>query len=61
MTIKFFAAIATCVFFTSCQQENVEPQPSPVHKVFSANGNAIVEKGGLLEKVKLASYQESQE
>lgn len=60
-TIKFLAVITACVLFTSCQQEEVKPQPSPVHKVFSANGNATVDKGGLLEKEKLASYQESQE
>jgi hypothetical protein len=60
-TIKFFALITACVFFTSCQQENVQPQPTPVRKDSSVIGSASTEKGDHLDRGKTEAVQESKE
>ncbi len=39
-TIKFFAVITACVFFTSCQQEEIAPASPSIYHGSSTNGDA---------------------
>ena len=60
-TTKFFAVIIACVFFTSCQSEDVQPESSTIRNESSLNGNGTIEKGDHMDKGKLESFQESRQ
>lgn len=58
-TIKFFAVVIACVFFTSCEQENVQPESIMIQKESPLNGSGVVDKVDQTEKEKLDSFQET--
>jgi hypothetical protein len=50
-TIKFFAVITACVFFTSCQQEEITPERPSIYHGSSTNGDAAKPEAARLDAV----------